>query len=241
MQQFENGIYKIKVDNFEGSLDLLINLIRNSKVNINDLLISDITREFINFINDTQNLNIELMSNFIYNISSLLYLKSKILFPQEVEIDENQIDDREEFIENIIEYQKYKNIAQTLKEKIENENILIRNDSLLIIDNNKNESWEEVSVIDLLMAFSKIATEVDKSVFKAFELEEISIDDKINEILEYLIDNNSIMFDSLFQSGYSKYELIITFLALLELIKIRKVFILQNKIFGKIKIFKKKD
>jgi len=233
--------YRIKVNNFEGPFDLLLHLVQSSKIDIHDLSISDITKQFVEFINCENDINIDLTSEFIFTSSFLLWLKSKILLPCDVEIEEDQIDDRRDFIENIIEYQKYKNVAKILKKKIENEKILIRNDPQSIVNSEDGENWKEVSIVDIMVAFSSIAKEIDTSIFKVVEAERISIDDKINETLEHLIDNDSIMFDSLFQPDYSKYELIITFLALLELIKAKKVYIVQNKLFGKIKIIKKKD
>ena len=116
---------------------------------------------------------------------------------------------------------------------------MIRRDSQLIIDFDDSENWEEVSIIDLVMAFAKVAKEVDKSVFKSVEMEEISIEDKIDGILNQLIESNQLMFDALFPDTFTKYELIITFLALLELVKMKKIYILQHKLFRGIKILRR--
>ena len=169
----------------------------------------------------------------------LIYLKSKTLLPQGIVIEDEETDERREFIEKLIEYQKYKNAAEVMKKNVDEDKILIRRDSQLTIDFKDNENWEEVSIIDLIIAFSKVAKEVDKSIFKSIEMEEISIDDKINEILEYLMKNQTLSFNLLFPSNCSKYVLIITFLALLELVKMKKIYILQHKLFGSIKIIKR--
>jgi segregation and condensation protein A len=104
------------------------------------------------------------------------------------------------------------------------------------MDFEDSENWEEISVFDLVLAFSRVAKEVDRSVFKSVEMEEISIEDKIDGILDQLIGSSQLMFDALFPSTFTKYELIITFLALLELVKMKKIYILQHKLFGGIKI-----
>ena len=103
------------------------------------------------------------------------------------------------------------------------------------------KNWEEISIVDLIIAFSKVAKEVDKSFFKVIELEEISIDDKINEIMDYLSDNTTLPFSLLFSPDSSKNVLIITFLALLELVKMKKIYILQHKLFGTIKLTKREE
>ncbi len=231
--------YTVKLDVFEGPFDLLLYLVKNSKIRIQELSISEITGQFVRSIG-TQ-CNPDVTSEFIFTAAQLLYLKSRILLPQEIDIEEGEGDERREFIENLIEYQKYKNISHALKQNLETGKILIRRDPQLIIDFKDGENWEEISVVDLILAFSRVAKEVDKGVFKSIELEEISIEDKIDEIINLLIENQSVMFSSLFSSHYSKYELIISFLALLELVKMKKIYILQHKLFGSIKLMRREE
>jgi segregation and condensation protein A len=232
--------YVVKVDNFEGPFDLLLYLVRNSKISIHDLHISEITGQFIDTIS-TGSVNLEAISEFIYTAAHLLYLKSRILLPDDIKIMDDEPDERREYIDNLIEYQKYRTASQVLKEGLEDNKVLMRSDSQLIIDFEDNENWEEVSIIDLVMAFARVAKEVDKSVFKSLELEEISIEDRIDDILNHLIESRQLMFDALFPNAFTKYELIITFLALLELVKMKKIYILQHKLFGSIKILRRED
>lgn len=239
MNNIENDTYRIRLDKFEGPFDLLIYLVKNSKININDLSISEITKQFLYYLKEASEVNIEKTSNFIFTTSILLYLKSKTLIPQEIFIEDEGMDERKEFVNNLIEYQKFKVAAGVMKKNIEEEKVLIRRDAQLTIDFKGNENWEEVSIMDLIIAFSKVAKEVDESVLKTVEMEEISIDDKIDEILDYLIKNQTVTFHLLFPSNCSKYVLIITFLALLELVKMKKIYILQHKLFGSIKIIRR--
>ncbi len=233
-----NTSYVVKVDNFEGPFDLLLYLVRNSKISIHDLHISEITAQFLDTMRRSS-LNLEAISEFIFTASHLLYLKSRTLLPEDITIIDEEPDERREYIDNLIEYQKYRNASQALKEGFDQSEVLIRRDSQLIIDFDDSENWEEVSIIDLVMAFAKVAKEVDKSVFKSVEMEEISIEDKIDGILNQLIESNQLMFDALFPDTFTKYELIITFLALLELVKMKKIYILQHKLFRGIKILRR--
>lgn len=239
MNNIENDTYRIRLDKFEGPFDLLIYLVKNSKININDISISEITKQFLYYLKEASEVNIEKTSNFIFTTSILLYLKSKTLIPQEIFIEDEGMDERKEFVNNLIEYQKFKVAAGVMKKNIEEEKVLIRRDAQLTIDFKDNDNWEEVSIMDLIIAFSKVAKEVDESVLKTVEMEEISIDDKIDEILDYLIKNQTVTFHLLFPSNCSKYVLIITFLALLELVKMKKIYILQHKLFGSIKIIRR--
>jgi len=239
MNNIENDTYRIRLDKFEGPFDLLIYLVKNSKININDISISEITKQFLYYLKEASEVNIEKTSNFIFTTSILLYLKSKTLIPQEIFIEDEGMDERKEFVNNLIEYQKFKVAAGVMKKNIEEEKVLIRRDAQLTIDFKDNDNWEEVSIMDLIIAFSKVAKEVDESVLKTVEMEEISIDDKIDEILDYLIKNQNVTFHLLFPSNCSKYVLIITFLALLELVKMKKIYILQHKLFGSIKIIRR--
>jgi len=241
VEPHENEKYRVKLDIFEGPFDLLLYLVQSAKININELSISEITRQFMKFIQENSSTNLEELSNFIFTTSILLYLKSRTLIPQKITLDEETQDERREYVENLIEYQKYKNAAQVLKKSISESKILIRRDTQLFFDFKDNENWKEISIMELITAFSRVAREVDRSVFKAVELEEISIDEKIDEILDALIDNEILLFSELFPPQCSKYMLIVVFLALLELVKMKKIYILQHKLFGSIKIIKREE
>ena len=227
----------IRLDNFEGPFDLLLYLVKNAKINIFDLSLSGITGQFIDVI--SQN-DLESTADFIFTAAELLYLKSRTLIPIETEIEDESEDDREEYIENLIEYQKYKNVTMLLKENMDSGRILMRRDPQYVMDFDDVENWVEVSVMDLIMAFSRVVREVDTPLLK-IGIEEITIEDKIDDILNHLIDEQDVMFKSLFPAACSRYELIITFLALLELVKMKKIFILQHRLFGNIKLVRRES
>ncbi|MBN2322639.1 MAG: segregation/condensation protein A [Spirochaetes bacterium] len=240
MENDKDG-YRIRFDQFEGTFDLLLLLVKNSKINLYEVPLSQITNGLLSFwrASTGRYLDLDETSDYIFKTSLLLYLKSKHLLPVELEINDDEEDERRAFIENLIEYQKYKGAAQLLKDNLEHSRTLVRRETQLIIDFNDKDNWEEISIMDLIVAFSRVANEVDRSVFHSIELENISIDDKIDEILNYLINEAELLFQSLFPPDVTRYELIITFLALLELVKMGKIYILQHKLFGSIKILKR--
>ncbi|HUT65281.1 MAG TPA: segregation/condensation protein A [Spirochaetota bacterium] len=231
--------YHIKIDQFEGTFDLLLFLVKDSKINLHDVPLSEITQGLINFWKTRTDLGLDVTSDYIYKTSILLYIKSKHLIPVELAVEEDEGDDRREFVDNLLEYQKYKNAAQVLKENLDSSKVLMRSDTQQIIDFKDKDNWEEISIIDLIVAFSRVAKEVDTSVFHTLDIESISIDDKIDEIMNFLIKNTELLFHTLFGQNVTRYELIITFLALLELVKMGKIYILQHKLFGNIKILKR--
>ncbi len=227
----------IRLDNFEGPFDLLLYLVKNAKINIFDLSLSGITGQFIDVIGQN---DLESTADFIFTAAELLYLKSRTLIPIETEIEDESEDDREEYIENLIEYQKYKNATMLIKKNMDSGRILMRRDPQYVMDFDDVENWVEVSVMDLIMAFSRVVQEVDTPLLK-IGIEEITIEDKIDDILNHLIDEQDVMFKSLFPAACSRYELIITFLALLELVKMKKIFILQHRLFGNIKLVRRES
>jgi segregation and condensation protein A len=231
--------YQIKIEQFEGTFDLLLFLVKSAKINLHDVPLSEITRGLLEFFRTRADLDLDRTADYIFKTSILLYIKSKYLIPAELAVEEDEEDERREFVDNLLEYQKYKSAAQALKENLEGSTVLARRDTQLIIDFNDKENWEEISIIDLIAAFSRVATQVDTSVFRTLEVENISIDDKIDDIMNFLISNAELMFHTLFGQNVTRYELIITFLALLELVKMGKIYILQHKLFGSIKILKR--
>jgi segregation and condensation protein A len=236
------GKYHIRISQFEGPFDLLLYLVRNAKINLHDLSISEITGQFVVSLQNAE-LDLESVSEFIFTAAQLLYLKSRLLLPQssctDLDAGEEPEDDRREFVHNLIEYQKYRKVSGELRERLECAPVLLRRDTQLVMDFQDGENWEEISILDLIMAFSRVARELDTSVFRSVEMERISIEDKIDEIVNLLIEKESILFASLFPRSFSKYELIITFLALLELVKMRKLYILQHRMFGSIKLVRR--
>lgn len=232
--------YQIKLPIFEGPLDLLLHLIKEHEINIYDIPISFIAQQYFEYIELLKTLNLEVAGEFLIMASTLIHIKSKMLLPKseitsdDVEEDE---DPRDELVQKLLEYKKYKEGAILLREKeIHQNNIFTRK-----IENGFSDGEElliDVNIFDLLSAFRKIVKNIASDSIFEISIDEISVTEKINLIMEILNTYPHITFDSLFSDITNKMELIATFLALLELIRLKLVKIQQVKRFDTIRIFK---
>lgn len=225
-----------KLGEFEGPLDLLLFLIKKNEVNIYDIPIAQIIEQYTKYIESGENINLENITEFYLMAATLLYIKSRMLLPVEVDFDEEIGDPRAELVERLIEHQKYKKLSEIMAEK--------ENDAEWIIERKKkqralpfqeDEIWEEIDVWDLLKTFSKIVSSMSNE--KVIDLyEEVTINEKISLINEFLEDKKEFMFADLIIKKNSIMEFICAFLAILECVKIKLIRILQNRLFGDIRI-----
>jgi len=240
---------KLKLDNFEGPLDLLLHLIDINQVNIYDIPITEVTDQYMEFLNEALILNLEVASEFLVMASTLLLIKSKMLLPQkknlkEIEVEDLGIDPREELVEKLLEYRKFKQVADILREKETNMHQLFTksiSDMSRFNDLDEfdiNQSLSGITLITILNAFQQAILKC-KQNYKLNKVvnEEISINDKKKFILNLLDNVNSpIKFSSLLANSLNKSEIIITFLALLDLINKKKLICYQQSIFADILI-----
>lgn len=241
--------YTVKLAEFEGPLDLLFHLIEKSKVDIYDIPISQITDQYLEYIEDLTNFNLDVASEFLLMASTLIEIKSKMLLPskkeEQISMDLEEEDPREDLVKRLIEYKKYKDIAEEFKRREEiHKNIFFKQQEQLdlYIDNTGNELIDLEPGV-LFEAFQrvldkKLNLQEKKTAFNKIERDEISIESKIIEIKSLFQRNESLSFHQLFKDTYRKSEVIVTFMSLLELIKSRYIVVKQNKIFGEIIIFK---
>ena len=240
----------IKLQAFEGPLDLLLHLIEKNKVNIYDIPIVSITDQYLNFIKQMENKNLDIMSEFLVMAATLISIKSKMLLPKKEKTEEDsEIDPREELVERLLEYKKYKFICNELKDKqMDAQRVIFKESS--IPDEVKN--YEEKIPVEKLLAdidLSKLykifknvmKKQVDKidtirSDFGKIEREEFSINDKIKYIKNLSQTSKVLSFKELLEKTSSKQEIIATFLAILELIKMGLIQIKQENNFDDIEI-----
>jgi len=236
--------YQIKIHNFEGPFDLLFHLIEKAEVDIYDIPIAEITRQYLLFIQEMRNLDLEVASEFVVMAATLIQIKSKMLLPKETnpfdEIAIDELDPRMELIERLLEYKKYKDVSNILKEKEEKYiNTLFKN-AEIIDDVEEGALLVNITLQDIVQAFDDIVKRYNESRNFNIKLEEqvmqeeCSVDDKIEYIKEFINKDKKIRFDQLFAIDSNKLEIIITFLALLELIRLRQVCVYQSKICGDI-------
>src|SRR5574341_298815 len=219
--------YKVHLEVFEGPLDLLLYLVKKAEVDIYHIPIVEITDQYLKYLELMKMLDLEIAGEFLWMASNLVYIKSKMLLPAEErpEEEEEEIDPKAELIRQLIEYKKFKEAADSL-EKLEETRRLYFPREALITDETSEASLDlgSISLFDLLSAFSEVLQKVQvrEDLKKIFE-EEVSVDEKIGFIEKIVSQTESFRFRELFIKASSRMEIIATFLALLELIGLKKV------------------
>lgn len=239
----ETNKYAIKLENFEGPLDLLCHLVDKNKMDITKVNISEITDQYINYINQMEELKLEVTSEFLVMASTLIYIKSKTLLPNEVE-DEAELTE-EELIRRIIEYKKYKEISKVLKNNIE---LFSRRSYKLPekIELPKQKLEKEYAKEIIPELYAKIIkTNEEKvnqnaaNIEKIAMIDNITIASKVKQILKELIKKQKFVFNQLFTlKKCSKNEVVTAFSGLLELTRRNKVTTIQKINFGDITVEK---
>ena len=231
------------MDIFEGPLELLLYLVRKNEVEISDILIATVCEQYIEYLELMNTLNLDLAGEFLVLAATLAYIKSKTLLPvKEEEVIEEDL--RYELAQHLLEYQKFKEAANTLvRQNILEKDEFIR--SYVSDDQPVAESDEftiEVNLFELIDALKGVLKRVEeqKGIFEISK-EKISVTEKVVEILERLKMQKSIAFNSLFDDLTTREEVITTFLALLELLRQRTVRALQSVPFGPIRIVRRVD
>lgn len=223
-----------KVPVFEGPLDLLLHLIKENKIDIYDIPIAHITEQYLQYIEFMKELNLEIAGEFLVTAATLIHIKSKMLLPpDETQPDELQEDPRAELVRRLLEYQAFKDASVNLREK---ENVwtnIFRRPPPMEAEIEGEPLLSEVSLFDLVSAFKDI---LSKAHFEVIEItrESLTVADKINFIMEKIEREDGIRFEELFKESYTKIALIVTFLALLEVIRLGLVKAYQEKTFGSI-------
>ncbi|MHB8171417.1 MAG: segregation and condensation protein A [Thermincolia bacterium] len=244
--------YKIVLPIFEGPFDLLFHLIDKNEVDIYDIPIARITEQYLEYIQTMQQLDLDVASEFLVMAANLLSIKAKMLLPklpkaENPNDDELGLDPRDELVERLKEYRKFKMVAEHLKdrEQVQGHIYTRPNDGEMYMHLfNEENPLEGVSIFDLLESLRDVLNRVDEEVPTAREIprEEVSIRDKIREVLRRMVFHpNGLAFRELFIKSTTRVEVVVTFLAVLELIKLRKVNIHQSRLFGEIMIYNRRE
>lgn len=233
--------YKINIKNFEGPLDLLIYFIRRDELDIYDIPIAKITKDFIDVIEQWKKINMLIAGDFIVMASTLMRVKAKMLIPRpELDEDGIAIDPRLELMNQLIEYTRFKDAAEMLKEmNIDNSHFTPRQfEQLIDIDkeNEIKEALKNISLFDLAKSFKKIME--NKPVISQFELskEPVKLENKKKFILESFDKHGRVSFNFLIKKIKTKLEIIVTFLAVLDLIREEMCEVMQNTLFDDINL-----
>lgn len=240
----ETKKYAIKVNNFEGPLDLLCHLIDKNKMNIYDIKISEITDQYIEYINKMEEMNLEVASEFLVMASTLIYLKSKNLLPKKQEEDEKEITE-EELIRRIIEYKKYKEITKDMKENYEKfSKRIFKFPEEIRLPKQKLEKQYEKSIIPekyekILNKNKSKINQNARNIEKIALTDNYTIESKVKEMLKVLIKQKRFVFNKLFSiNEHDREEIVTAFSGLLELSKKSKVTTKQEGLFKDINVEK---
>jgi segregation and condensation protein A len=232
----KSGGRQFKVRDFEGPLDLLLFLIKKNEINIYDIPIAQITEQYLEYLYYAESLDLEDVTEFQAMAATLLYIKSRTLLPVELENDDELIDPRQELVERLIEYQKFKKLSELMEEKEkEAEWVFERKKLQRPLPFAEGELWEKVDIWDLLKTFSAIMRHLPgERIIDLYE--EVTVNEKITLLSELLENRGECSFTDLVIRNGSVMDIVCAFLAILEAVKIRMILIFQNRMFGDILI-----
>ena len=234
-------IYRVKTEIFEGPFDLLLFLIRKHEIDIYDIPIHDITNQYLEFIKLMKILDLEVAGEFIEMVATLMNIKARMLLPKPVFGDEEDVEDpRTELVQRLLEYKKFKEAASEMSEFEEVRRKMYSRKYFLKPEDGEPISTEEylqnVTLFDLLLAFKKALDNMPKVTFHEVKKIEVTIEEQTDYILNTLVNQQNILFSDLIEKLKDRILIIVTFLALLELIKLRKIVVRQSRVFEDIKI-----
>ena len=233
---------QIRLPIFEGPLDLLLYLLRKEKVEIHDIPIAPITRQYMEYLEVMKELNLELAGEFMVMAATLIHIKSKMLVPlepTEAQGEEDYVDPREELVQRLLEFQKYKEAAGLLHQKrVIRAATFTRPDAVIPKFEDAGDEMVEASLFDLIGAFKELLERRKVLLAHEVESEGKTVEERIQEILALIKEGDSVDFMDLFETQRTKMDMILTFLALLELIRLKQVKVYQKGNFGAIRIFR---
>jgi segregation and condensation protein A len=237
MDIVHNGAaHSFRVNEFEGPLDLLLFLIKKNEINVYDIPIAVITEQYLQYLSNAAELDLEDVTEFHAMAATLLYIKSRMLLPVEMALDEEIEDPRQELVDKLIEYQKFKKLSELMEEKErEAEWVIERKKLQRPLPFAEDELWEKADVWDLLKTFSVLMSHLSgERIVDLYE--EVTVNEKITLLVEFLEKGGGCKFTDLVVRKGSVMDIVCAFLAILETVKLRMVMVFQNRMFGDILI-----
>jgi segregation and condensation protein A len=240
----DDQAYEVKLEAFTGPMDLLLHLIRKQKVNIYDIPISLIVRQYLEYLSLMKTLNLSMAGDFLVMASTLLYIKSRMLLPKEVATeseDEEVLDPRSELVRQLIEYERFKEAAGSLVAREREWQDSFSRDPLPEPKKSKekeeDEVWEEdLQLFDLLTALQGVLDRAPSDQYFEVSRENWTVEERIQMVMERLESESTIPFEELFEEHWSRPLIIVTFLGLLELVRMNLVRLFQGEWFGPIHV-----
>ena len=225
----------VQLEIYEGPLDLLLHLIKKNELSIVDIPIAAITEQYLETLELMQGLNLDVSGEYLVMAATLVHIKSRMLLPPDEEDEEDEEeggDTREELIRRLLEYERFKNAARELEEReILNRDVFVRQGRP---ERTAEVSFEQLSVFDLMSALQRVLERFPGPSVHTVVQETVSVRERMAYILDELHRASSVLFHELFDSAGSRMDVVVTFLALLELIRIRAVHVFQEERLGPI-------
>ncbi len=233
--------YKVKLEAFQGPLDLLLFLIRKKKIDIHDISISSITKDYLMYLDQKEKINLAHEAEFLLIASLLIYIKSQMLLPRETVPEDDMEDPRKVLIDRLLDFQKIKAAGSLLREK-ENEE-LQKWQRTFLPPSDKEEELEltEISLFDLAEAFFTLMKKKERDNMRTITGKEVTHEEKMKEMLNYLDKHSFLDFIEYFNTQETVAEAFLSFFCLLELIKARIVVAIQESLFNTIKVWLRKE
>jgi len=232
----------IQLEAFQGPLDLLLHLIKREEIDIWNIPIAHITEQYLEYLQVMKDLNINVAAEWLMMAATLIHIKSRMLVPQEPGEDaqaEEEEDPRKELVYQLLEHQKFKNAAEMLYTREEVENAVWNKPPSDVLED--GSEVVAVTLFDLLRAFNEVVRRFEAQQLMEVEQEEVTVDQKIEDIRRLFLVHDKLLFSSFFREARSKRRLIVIFLALLELVRLREIWLYQKKAFDEIHINKLKE
>ncbi len=235
----EGEVYRVRLENvFEGPMDLLVYLIKKNEVDIWDIPVALITSQYLEYIEWMKQMNIDLAGDFLVMAATLTQIKSKMLLPVHEDVEEGAEDPRLEIARPLAEYLKMKKAAEELATRaLLGEHTFVRQSDKSDFAVDPDEEVVKVGLFELIDAFRRLLDNLSPDQRIEFSSDTISVKDRINELVDILEEKGSATFEELFSGEVTKEGIIVTFLAILEMVKIRVVRVVQNVSTGIIRLF----
>jgi len=238
--------YKLKLEIFEGPLDLLLYLIKKNDIDITNIPIAEVTEQYMEYIEMLKILDLDLVGDFLVMAATLMHIKSKMLLPPDpAEVETEEEDPRDELVRRLLEYKKFKEVATILHDKeVQHRDYFTRLTDELAAQQLKDDAREilfEATLFDLINAFSEALKRTPEEIIHEITREEYTVEQKVHDILHRLLNEAKILLHEIFAKAQSKVEVIVIFLAVLELIRLKEIKAVQHSAFGEIEIYRNKD
>ena len=241
--QTTDSIYSIKLDVFEGPLDLLLHLIQKDEMDVREIRIAEITERYLEWLNLMERLDLDVASEFLVMAATLLYLKSQSILPSSTDQDELPIKNREELVKQLLDYKQFKEASQVLDRYAEeHEHVFGRSVDSGDELGDLREFEIKATLVDLLSAFQRTTERLqfdEDDAYEEINEEQITVEEKMEFLERRMEESEQVPFEDLFSRYATKVEQIVTFLAILELIRLKRIIAIQSGQFGQIYIVRR--